>query len=152
MQIKGKYKFVQTVNDKIRESDWIHNLIMVNDGNGMNIFIRQLGNNTDYPLAITRAQLGTDNTAVDISQNQGNLPTPEVENILIANRTFIDDDTIEFKFFASDLQVPDDTYNEIRLLAGDQLFARSIISPAFEKATGVDTTIIYQITVSTDES
>ena len=144
MTIRGRYKFVTSDG---KESPWYHNLIMLGDGTGMNLFIRKLGNNDDYGIAVTKLKLGTGNTAPTISDTD--LDTPTVDDVVVTNRTFIDDDTVELKFFATDLQVPDDTYNEVGLFVGEQLFARSIISPAFTKASGVDTTIVYSISVST---
>lgn len=142
-QVRGRYKFITSDG---KESRWCHNLIMLGDGTGMNLFIRQLGANTTYGIAITKLKLGTGTTAATDADTD--LETPTVDDIVVTNRIFIDDDTVQFKFFATDLQVPDDTYNEVGIFVGEQLFARSIISPAFTKASGVDTTVVYEISAS----
>src|ERR1044071_6920754 len=116
MRISGRYKFI-TSNGK--ETPWIHNKIMLGDATGMNLFIRKLGNNNDYGIAVTKLKLGTGTTAPTISDTD--LETPTVDNVVVTNRIFIDDDTVQFKFLATDLQVPDDTYNEVGLFLGEQL-------------------------------
>lgn len=142
MHLRGRYKFI-TADGK--ETPWHENLIMLGDGTGMNLFIRQLGNNQDYGMAVTHLKLGLGNTAP--TEADTDLENANTDPIVVTQRTFIGDDEVEFKFFATDLQVPDETYNEVGLYVGNQLFARSIINPAFVKASGVDTTIIYSIAI-----
>ena len=120
---------------------------MLGTGTGMNLFLRQLIADTTYGIAVTKLKLGTGSTAPTAADTD--LETPTVDDILVATRTLIGDDTVELKFFATDLQVPADTYHEVGLFVGDQIFARSIITPAFTKASGVDTSIQYHIAVST---
>jgi hypothetical protein len=157
MILKGRYKFItyklQEHSNAVEQTGWYHNIIVLNyDGDisrGMNTFIRNLGNDLTVTLPIVKAKLGIGSPVLDIATTD--LTDATVDDILIANTTFIDDNTIEFKFFASDLQVPDDDYTEIGLFMGDdRLFSLSAIDPVFEKATGVDTTIIYQIMAVTE--
>jgi hypothetical protein len=144
MKIIGRYKFLTSDG---KESPWHKNRIMLGTGTGMNLFIRQLGADTTYGIAATKLKLGTGTTAVATSQ--ADLATPTVDNIIVTNRIFVGDDEVQLKFFATDLQVANATYNEVGIFVGSQMFTRSLISPAFVKASGVDTTILYSISVTT---
>lgn len=147
MNLEGKYKFVQTKNGKrIGETGWIKNIIVLNDTRGMNIFLRQLIGDDTYPLEITKAKIGT-GTATATAADTNLVGGTVVDNILVAIATGTVN-SIELKFFASDLQVPEGVYGEIGLFCENQLFARSVISPAFTKTPGVDTTIVYSISAS----
>ena len=144
--IKGRYKIIGSKNgQQVSDSGWINNHVPFSDGVGINLLIRALGNNSTYPPAITKAKMGTGTTAPDDTDTD--LETPTVDDILIATRN-IGIDELELKFFASDAQVPDDTYTEFGIFAVEQLFARSIITPSYVKSSGVDTTIIYNIQIT----
>lgn len=160
--IKGRYRI--TGRDKsgiiVADTGWVKNLVVLNDEHGLNLIIRNLAGGSyaaDHHLSILKAKMGTGTTPpADADED---LETPTVDDILIATVNVTNPDEVAFKFFASDSDVPDDTYTEFGIFAGDDtkptlqayldaalLFARSIITPSYVKAAGVDTTIEYILT------
>lgn len=143
---KGKYRFIKKnsiTGEVISISPWINNLIMKADTLGINLFIRRLANNTTYDCIITSAEIGT-GTATP-SNGDANLQTPVLTGIVIVDRTLATDN-VTFSFFIPSGSLPNGTYNEFALRCGTQMFARSIIIPAYVKGTNEDTTIEYIIT------
>jgi hypothetical protein len=149
LKIKGKFRIItykKGTKEILRQSDWIENLVVLNEGSGMNLLIKRLINNTTYDLIITQAKIGDDATPpVDGDTDLGN---PLVEDIAVATAEETADDEATFEFFISDAELPDDTYEEFGIFCGEQLFARSIITPAYTKSTNEDTKIEYIISVS----
>ena len=146
---KGKYRFnVYRAGTKelIRQTDWIENLIMLGDGYGANIAIKNLLGDWTHNLEITSASVGTGDTAP--ANSDTNLETPILENIQIATREETDDDEATFHFFMNDGQLPDNTYKEFGIFCGTQLFARSLITPAYDKTSGQDIDCEYVITIA----
>lgn len=146
----GRYRFKTYragTKDLIRTSEWNENLIVSGVGGyGLNVICRTLGGDTSIPLAIDELQMGTGTTA-PVAGNTG-LQTPVVTGISRAGQV-ITATAVTLEFFLSDLEVPNGTYNEVGIFCGNpgnqKLFARSIISPAFTKATAEDTEIEYEI-------
>lgn len=149
--IKGRYKITATRGGEVlSETDWINNLVMIGTATGLNLVLRALAGEETYPLEIIKAKLGTA-TATPVSADT-DLGSPVVDNILVATVSYTNS-VLTIKFFASDADVTNGTYNEFGIYCGTavaaaRLFARSIITPAYVKASGVDTTVTYQITAS----
>ncbi len=147
--IKGRYKiktFKAGTKELLRESEWIDNLIVLNVNHGLNLFVKRLIGGTTYDLEITKAKIGDDNTpATDADTDLGNVL---VDNILVARASETADGVALIEFFVADADLPDDSYEEFGIYCGNQLFARSIISPAYTKASGEDTQIEYTLTLN----
>ena len=147
-EIKGKYRIVTYkagTKEVLRTSDWINNLIMLNDNpSGLYIVLSRMIGNLDYDLEITECKVGDDDTAPTIADTD--LGNVLVEDIPPATKSRVDDDQIMISFFINDTEMPDDDYKEFGIYAGNQLIARSIISPTYTKATGEDTEFQYTIT------
>ena len=142
----GKYRIIKTdakTGEVISKSEFIENLIMKADTVGINLFIRRLGGDTTYDPIITSAEIGTGTTPP--ADGDTNLETPVTVGIIKADTT-IGIDNVMIAFFIPDVDLPDDTYNEFGLRCGTQLFARSIITPAYVKGSNENTTIEYTIT------
>lgn len=147
--IKGKYRITSRKNGQIvKQTDWIENLVVSNNNHGLNLFAQRLAGLKVYDLEITQAKIGTGTNPPALSDTD--LQTPVLDGILRANQ-FIDNNEVTLQFFISDLELPDGTYNEFGLFAGDQLFARSIIDPAFTKAPAEDTTVDYLLILESEE-
>lgn len=147
--IRGKYKitvFKAGTREVLRESDWIENLVVKNSNNGVNIIIKRLLGTLTNDIVVTKAKIGDDNTAaVDADTDLGNTI---LDNISIATKVETDLNVVTFVFFMTDSELNDDTYEEFGIFCTDQLFARSIISPAHVKASGEDTQVTYTITIA----
>lgn len=148
MAFSGRYqiKVLDSKTGKVKRTlPWIKNLIVSNGNNGVRVFIQYLLNNKVNPIAISSASIGTGTTTP--ASTDTNLETPVTTGIPIANKANLGE-TAQYDFFITDASLPDGTYNEFGIFMGANLFARSIISPAFTKASGEDVSITYEVGVT----
>ncbi|MEQ9135764.1 MAG: hypothetical protein RLO51_11185 [Thalassobaculum sp.] len=127
---------------RIGTAGWIKNTVTAASGHGLNIIARRLVNDTTYDLVITEAKIGTGTTAATTSDTD--LETPVVDSITVANQS-AGGGTATLEFFLTDAELPDGSYTEFGIFAGTQLFARSVISTAYDKSTNEDTAVEYEI-------
>ena len=146
---KGKYRFKfykAGTKELLRETDWIHNLIVVNENNGLNLIIKRLLGIKDFDLEITKAKMGDNNTApADADTDLGNVV---VDNIQIARRTEVTVAQALIEFFISDVEALNQEYKEFGIFCGSKLFARSLISPTITKSPSEDITCEYTINIA----
>ena len=145
--IRGSYRiktFHAGTKELLRQTEWIPNLIMLNENRGLYIILSRLIGALTYDLPITQAKIGDDDTPPTI--NDTDLGNPVVSGIAVAQRQRIADDEIMITFFINDSELPDGDYKEFGIFADDQLFARSLIVPTYSKSTGEDTQIDYTLT------
>lgn len=146
--IKGRYRFYKTdsiTGDVLSVSDWIPNLVVNGTGTGVNIIARLIGNDSTYPLPITKCKIGTGTTAptnADTDIQTGGITKSSVSDQVVSGNV------VTLSFFYTSAELPNNTYTEFAIFCVNQLFARSIISPSYTKGTNEDTTIEYEITVS----
>lgn len=145
--MKGRYRFITSDHATGKEavSPWINNLIMEGAINGTGLIMRQLANDTTYALPITSAAIGTGSTAPALSDTA--LVAPVLSGILVRSRVQTPT-SLTLKFFVTDGELANGTYREFGLFCGARLFARSLISPVWTKATGQDAIIEYVITIT----
>lgn len=146
--IKGKYRFIKTdsiTGEVLSISPWIKNKVMNGTGTGLNIITRLLGNDSTYPLAITKAKIGTGTNTP--ANGDTDLQTPVFTKNSVADQV-ISGNVVTISFFIADSELTNGTYTEFGIFAVNQLFARSIISPSYVKGTNEDTTIEYQLTAT----
>lgn len=129
----------------IEVGPWIDNLVVAGTNHGLGLITKQLIGITTYPLEITQAKIGTGTTAPTNSDT--NLQTPTLAGILRSTQSATAT-VATMEFFISNTDLPNGTYTEFGLFCGDQLFARSIISPSYSKATNEDSGFEYVITLS----
>ena len=142
----GKYRIItrDSVTGKvIKTSPWIKNLIMLGTNTGVNLLLARLANVLTYDVIITSAEIGTGTNTPTAADT--NLQTPVVTGIAVASAS-VSSGSILLSFFIPSASLANGTYNEFGLRCGTQLFARSIISPAYTKGSNQDTTIEYTIT------
>jgi len=148
-KLKGKYRiktFKAGTKELLRETDFIENLIVCNANNGTYIIMSRLMNVLTYDLVITQAKIGDGTTPPAITQTD--LINTLVANIPVAQYSRSSVDEVVITFFISDADLPNDDYKEFGIFAGDQLFARSLITPTYTKASGEDSQIDYTLSVS----
>jgi hypothetical protein len=153
-QVCGRVRILQYkagTKELIKVSKWYKNRVVSSDGYGRNILIRRLAGNVVYTGQITHGSIGTGTTAV--SDSDTGLETEAVRSQV--GSTIINNNVITFRFFFSDSLTPNDTYNEFGTfidgtvtLGTGRLFNRLIFAEAYEKASGVDTTIELVITLN----
>lgn len=146
--IRGKYQittYKAGTKEVLRKSPWIENLVVANSTSGVGLITQHLAGNTANPLEIDKAAIGTGTTSPTVADT--GLETAVLTGI---ERTGISatDTSVTVDFFITDGELANGTYSEFGIFADTRLFARSIISPAFTKASGEDVSINYQITFS----
>lgn len=119
------------------------NLVVAGTGTGKNILVRQLANDTTYPISITLGAIGTGSTAPAASDT--GLETQVLGSIPIADST-VGTSSLAITFFITDAQLANGTYREFGVFCAARLFARSLISPVFVKSSNQNVTIEYSIT------
>jgi hypothetical protein len=144
--MKGKFKIKTYSNGNlIRETNWIENLIMAGQNNGLGVIAKRMIGDFSNDIEITTAEIGDGDTTPLISDTS--LENPIVTGILRANQsTTATVVTLEF-FIASD-DLPNGDYKEFGLRAGTKLFTRALIDPIYTKSSNEDTSIEYQINLS----
>lgn len=146
MKINGRYKIITSKDGKkIKETDWIKNLIVINSNHGTDLIIQRLAGLTTYDLGIDEIQFGTGDTAPTNADTS--LETMTVEDVLVASYTKTTS-KVTFNFFIANADMPNDTYKELGLFCGGQMFSRSLITPTYTKSAGEDTTVEYEIEIT----
>lgn len=146
ISISGRYRFKTYragTRELLRTTPWIRNAVTAASGHGLNIITRRLCGDLTYDIMITKAKIGTGTTAPTTADT--NLETVVTDNIPLANQG-ASGAVATLEFFITDSQLPDGTYEEFGIFAGNQLFARSLISPSYTKAANEDTAAEYVIT------
>ena len=147
--IKGRFRIkTYKVGTKrlLRKTDWIENLIVLNENNGLNLFVRHLLGSASLGLEITQAKIGTGDTApVDADTD---LETTVLAGILVSNSTEESVGVVTFEFFMSDSDLTEGTYKEFGVFCDAQLFARALILPVYSKASGEDSQVEYQVVLT----
>ena len=146
--ITGRYRIIGTdsrTGKVLTKTPWIENLIMNGANTGVQIAVQRIVGTLTYDLTITKVKIGTGTNAPASSDTD--LQTPVyTQNGLAA--AVASGNVANLSIFMATGVLANGTYTELGLFAGNQLFARSIISPSYVKGTNQDTTIEYQITVT----
>lgn len=148
IEMHGRYRFKTIDSDSgelKRVSKWIDNLIVHSTNHGLGIISQQLIGITTYPLEITQLKIGTGTSAPNAANTD--LQTVTLANVPRAVQSFTPT-SVTIEFYIPSASLPNGTYNELGLFCGNQLFSRSLITPAYTKATNEDTSIEYIITLS----
>ena len=144
----GRYRFITTdsvTGEVKRISDWHKNKVVNGTGTGINIIARLLANDSTYPLAITKAKIGTGTNAP--ADGDTDLQTPTFTKNSVALQE-VSGGSVTISFFLTTAELSNGTYTEFGIFSGTQLFARSIITPSYVQGTNEDTTVEYQIDLS----
>lgn len=143
--MKGSYKIYEMREGEKQLVHQQNNLVMFGSDNGAGLITRLLAGDPTYPLTITSAAIGTGTATPDVSDTA--LETPVLSDIPIALSDQLTASLV-LQFFIPDADLAQGNYTEFGLFAGTQLFARSVISPQYEKDANVDTVIEYTLTVT----
>lgn len=127
---------------RIGASGWNKNTVTAASGHGLNIITRRLCNDTTYDIVITEGKIGTGTTPPSTADTD--LETSVVDSLSVANQS-ASGATATLEFFLPDAELPDGSYTEFGIFAGTQLFARSVVNPAYTKSANDDTSVEYEI-------
>ncbi len=147
--LQGRFRFKEyhaVTGELLRTTDWQKNLIMSAEYQGLNAILKLMQGDDSFGIEITRARIGTGNTAVN--ENQTDLVAPLAYDIQIANVTEINNKTVLYEFFLPDLFIPNNTYREFATYAGTKMFSRALILPVYVKASNTNTTCEYEFTIA----
>lgn len=149
--IKGKLKIITTdskTGKVIRETPFYNNMVVNGTDTGFNLILKRLYGTNTYTLNITHLDIGTDNTAPAISNT---LLGDAVSRAIIATKV-LTGDTITYRFFFADVDLPADDYYEVGLFIDGtasintgKMFTRALFGSVYTKGVGEDTTILYLI-------
>lgn len=149
IRIRGRFRFKTYkagTKELIRQTDWMENLIMLGTNTGLNIFIKRLLGTKTHDPEITKAKIGSGDTAP--ADEDTDLETTVLDNILVAKSTEESVGVVVFEFFMSDSDLADGAYKEFGIFCNTQLFARALILPVYTKSEGEDTQCEYEIILS----
>lgn len=135
----------------LRISEWTKNLIVSGTNTGRNLIAQRLASVNTYTLNVTHADIGTGTNPPANSDTQ--LQTPTVR-AAITNQ-IVSNNVVTLQFFFSDALLPNGTYYEFGTfidgtgtLSSGKLFNRALFGTAYTKATGEDTTVEVEVTIS----
>lgn len=152
--ITGKFKIItHKAGTKIvlRETEWSHNLVMNGTSTGKQLILQRLNGTNTYSLNITYADIGTGSTAVAITDTQ--LTTPTVR--AAKSTGSLASNVLTLQFFFSDAVLANGTYYEFgtfvdgtSTISTGQIFNHALFATPYTKASGEDTTIQLDITLT----
>lgn len=120
--------------------DWIDNLVMISPNRGLGIIAARMAGTLTNDVEITTASIGKGVSPPQITDT--GLEDPILEGITRTSQSNTADSVL-VGFFIPSIDLPNDTYTEFGVFCGTQIFARSIIDPAFTKSTNEDVGIEY---------
>jgi hypothetical protein len=148
---KEQVAAIDEILDEIRAQHFIrtavecHNLIMGSFGYGLDVIIQRLVGINTYSLNIDFAELGTGNTAPTLGDTGLTAPT---NRAAVGFQQDFGSTEAVLQFFFSDSQLANVTYNEFgtfidgtATIGSGQIFNHALLSPAYVKTAGTDTTI-----------
>lgn len=141
LKLKGTYTIRAWKDGKLVRERKIENLVV---NQALGLFTDAMSGGSPQ-LEIDTCAIGTGTTAP--TPQDTSLENQTVGGIQRAEITKTET-TVLIKFFIPDATLPNGSYSEFGIFAGPTMFARSIIDPAFTKASGEDLSIDYQITLS----
>lgn len=154
IQIAGRVRIITYkagMKEILRKTRWFRNLIVSGTNTGRNLIAQRLGGTNTYTLNATHADIGTGTNAPANSDTQ--LQTPSVRAAKTSQ--VISGNVVTLQFFFSDAALPNGTYREFGTfidgtgtLSSGQLFNRVLFGTAYTKASGEDTTVEVEITIS----
>lgn len=127
------------------------NLVVSSTNRGRNLLCQWLAGVSTYAIGINYGEMGTGSTAPSNSDTALTTPVKRV-----APTTYlISNNVLTMQFFFSDAVLPDNTYYEFgTYIAGaaglgtGQLFNHALFSSPYVKASGEDTTIEVEFTIT----
>jgi hypothetical protein len=152
--IRGRGRIITTcakTGKVLRTTPWYNNLIMLGTNTGKDLILDRLAGDNTYTLNITHADIGTGTNVPAVSDTQ--LQTA-VARTTVATVS-ISGNVITFQFFWADANLANNTYREVGTFVdgtasvnSGRIFNRLLFGTAYTKATGEDTTIEVEFTVS----
>lgn len=141
--VKGKYRFKKFdphTGALKWTGPWVKNLVMIGPNRGLGLITARMAGETANDVDIDNASIGKGFAAPQITDVD--LEDPILEDIPRASQSHTEDSVL-LGFFIPSADLPNDEYTEFAVFSGDQIFARSLIDPAFIKSSNEDVGIEY---------
>lgn len=126
----------------VRETKAKNLIVSSSTGYGRNMLLRQMSNDSQYPIVIDSGKIGTGSTTP--AESDTDLETIVLSGITVGSYE-LDNDQLIINFFMPDSELANNTYSEFGLFMNGRLFARALINPGHVKSSGEDTTVEYTI-------
>lgn len=157
---KATAAYAQKLKDRIEAIKAAHflevavetpNLIMDSPNYGLDLIVQRLAGNNTYSLNLLWIEIGTGTTAPIV--NDTGLATPTLRLPVTYQEDYGATDAI-VQAYVTDANLPNGTYGEVgsfvdgtSAIGSGQIFNHAVLSPAYAKVSGVDTTIQIDINV-----
>ena len=152
--IKGKIRIVTTdakTGRVLRSTPWSPNMVMLGANTGKDIILDRLNSENTYSLNITHADIGTGTTPAAASDTA--LETAVARATKATG--VVSGGVLSLQFFYADANLANGTYREFGSFVDGsasvdtgQIFNRALFGSPYTKATGEDTTIELDITIT----
>ena len=135
------------------QSEWMNNLVVNGSNTGKNLIVQRLIGTTTYSLNIAYGEIGTSAGSPTASDVGIGTPTVRVATSLASIGSAMNE--AQLQFFFADAQLANGTYQEFGTFvdgtaatASGQLFNHILFSSPYTKASGEDTTVEVDFTIS----
>ncbi len=152
--IRGRIRIVTTdakTGKVLRASPWSSNLVMSGTNTGKDLILDRLNGDDTYSLNITHADIGTGTASPATSDTA--LQAAVARAAKVTGSVF--GNVLSMQFFFSDAALANGTYHEFGSFVDGssgtgtgQIFNRALFGSAYTKASGEDTTIELDITIT----
>lgn len=154
LKYEGKIKIITYkagTKEILRETEWYPNRVMLGTNTGKDLILDRLNGTNTYTLNITHADIGTGtNTPAD---GDTTLQTVVARAAKVTGT--ISTNILSLQFFFSDASLANGTYREFgtfidgtSTVSTGQIFNRALFGTAYVKASGEDTTVQLDITLT----
>ncbi|QQR82471.1 hypothetical protein IPJ70_04315 [Candidatus Campbellbacteria bacterium] len=154
IQSTGRIRVITTkagTKEVLRVSEWTSNLIMLGANTGKTIILQRLIGVNTYSLNLSHADMGTGSTAP--SAGDTTLQAP-VARAAVASGS-ISGNVATLQFFFADANLANGTYREFGsfidgtgTVSTGKIFNHALFGVPYVKASGEDTTIEMQVTIT----
>ena len=154
VSIKGKVRIIKTnskTGEVISVSEWTDNRIMLGTNTGKDLILDRINSTNTYSLNVNYADIGTGtNTPADgdTTLQTAVSRTPKANGSISSN-------VLSLFFFWPDANLSNGTYNEFGMfvdgtatVSTGQIFNRVLFGTPYTKASGEDTTVQCDITIT----
>jgi hypothetical protein len=152
--MQGKVRIITYkagTKEVLRISEWTKNMIMLGVNTGKDIILDRLNADNTYSLNLTHADMGTGTTPPAVGDTQ--LQTAVARGSKATGA--VSSNTLTLQFFFPDVSLPNGTYTEFGSFVDGstgintgKIFQHALFGTSYVKATGEDTTIELQISIS----
>lgn len=142
----GRFKITALKNGKaVRTTGWVKNQVVNTTNAGVQLLIQHMAGETANPIGINYLGIGTSEDAR--TPTMTDLVEPVLKEVIYADRR-ADGNEWQGDFYVLDSELPNDTYYEVGIYMGANLYATALIPDGFTKSDAEDLLISYSTTLT----